>query len=195
MCVGAALRNLHTQARKVAVEGILGDIVECGVCNGGSAASIALGFGDQRRLLWLYDSFEGLPEPKEVDGSEAVQWSGKCVGSVEKVYDALAIARVDPDRIRLQKGWFEETFRGPLPEHIAFLHIDADWYDSVLLSLETFYDRVAEGGVIVLDDFGYWRGCREAFRDFFAKRTVVPVLENSGDDSQRHWIKGRSRTD
>ena len=74
---------------------------------------------------------------------------------------------------------------------IAFLHIDADWYDSVQLALETFYDRVSTGGVIILDDFGHWEGCREAFYDFAADRGIKPLLERFGH-TQAYWIKDRT---
>src|SRR5207247_789331 len=105
------------------------------------------------------DSFEGMPETKDVDGDDAKEWVGKCVGSIDTVYEALNVANFPLDRVVVRKGWFEETFNQPLPDKISFLNIDADWYASVSLCLETMYDRVVEGGVVLLDDFGYWEGC------------------------------------
>src|SRR5206468_12484893 len=72
-----------------------------------------------------------------------------------------------------------------LPELVSILHIDADWYDSVLLALNTFYDRVAEGGIVVLDDFGHKEGCREAFYDFISQR----------HRSEEHTSELQSRSD
>jgi len=168
---------------------IPGDYVECGVYKGGTAAALAHGMADGRRI-WLYDSFEGMPPTSEKDGEEAGKWVGECVGTEGDVREVMRRLRVTPERYVLRKGWFSDTFQGELPEQIAFLHVDADWYDSVLLVLETFYDRVAEGGVIVMDDFGHWEGCREAFYDFCMKRGIRPLLERFEND-QAYWFKGK----
>lgn len=186
-----SLNNLYRLGLQVAKEGIPGDHVECGTYHGGSAAATAIGFGPGSRTMWLYDSFEGLPEPKAIDGPDAGQWAGSCVGAVERLHEILKKVNVPKDRIHVRKGWFQDTFAEPLPEKIALLHIDADWYDSVALALNTFYDRVVEGGVIALDDFGYWEGCREAFYDFCAKRNIRPLLERCGV-AQAWWIKGKT---
>lgn len=186
-----SLNNLYRLGRHIAAAGIAGDHVECGTYHGGSAAAAALGFGPGSRAMWLYDSFEGLPKPKEVDGPDAGQWTGECVGAVEMLQKILSKISVPKDRIHVRKGWFQDTFCEPLPEKIALLHIDADWYDSVALALETFHDRVSEGGVIVLDDFGYWEGCREAFYDFCAKKNLKPLLERCGT-AQAWWVKGKT---
>ena len=59
---------------------------------------------------------------------------------------------------------------------IALLHIDADWYESVKLVLERLYDRVSPGGFVVLDDYGYWEGCRRAWSEFWAGRGPAAEL-------------------
>jgi O-methyltransferase len=56
--------------------------------------------------------------------------------------------------------------------------------------LDNFYKLIPEGGCIVLDDFGYWEGCREAFYDFCLKNNEKPLLERVGT-TQAYWIKGR----
>lgn len=73
---------------------------------------------------------------------------------------------------------------------MAFLHLDADWYDLVLLVLEAFYPLIVAGGCIDLDDFGYWEGCRQALYDFCFKYGGKPLLERTGT-SQTYWFKGR----
>lgn len=185
------LQNLTELANVVASEGVNGDIVECGVYNGGSAAAVSSVFRNTDKRVWLFDSFEGMPEVIESDGAEAKNFVGTCVGSEEKVQEAMRLIEFPVDRYTIRKGWFKDTFElDPMPEAIAFLHIDADWYDSVLLSLETFYNRVSDGGVIVLDDFGYWEGCREAFYDFAGKRGIKPLLERF-ESTQAWWIKNK----
>jgi len=185
------LTKLYALGLDILTRNVLGDFVECGVCNGGSAAAIACALRETGRRIWLYDSFEGLPMPKEVDGSFAATYVGGCVGAEEKVREAMQIARFPEERCVTRKGWFADTFRAPLPQAVSLLHIDADWYESVTLSLRTFYDLVPEGGIIVLDDFGHWEGCREAFYDFVTRRQLKPLLERFGH-SQAFWVKGRA---
>ena len=184
------LKRLYSLGREVAVRNITGDFVECGVCNGGSAAAIACALRGTKRRIWLYDSFEGLLEPKEIDGPIAPNYAGHCVGSERNVRQAMQIARFPDQDYTIQKGWFQDTFRASLPQSVALLHIDADWYESVMVSLQTFYDLIPPGGIIVLDDFGCWEGCRKAFYDFVAQRQINPLVERFGL-YQACWIKER----
>ncbi len=185
------IARLRRLAVDLAARGIPGDFVECGVCNGGSAGAIASALADERRHVWLYDSFAGMPPTDEVDGAYAATLVGTYVGSVVRVQEALTVAGVPEEQVTIHEGLFEDTFRQELPAEVAFLHIDADWYASVKLALETFYDRVSPGGLVVLDDFGHWEGCREAFYDFACERDLKPLLERLGH-TQAFWVKGRA---
>ncbi|MDD5449335.1 MAG: macrocin O-methyltransferase [Candidatus Omnitrophica bacterium] len=167
-----------------------GDIIECGVCNGGSAAILAAAVVNYPNKLWLYDTFEGIPPPTEKDGSLAKDYEGKLKGSIDKVNKVLTQVNFPLERIIFRKGNFKDTFQNPLPNKVALLHIDADWYESVLDSLRTFYSLVSEGGVVILDDFGYWEGARQAFYDFCAEYKVKPLVERFRD-TQLFWYKGK----
>jgi O-methyltransferase len=184
------LKNLKRLASQVVADGVAGDFVECGTCKGGSSAMIASALSSERHL-WLYDSFEGLPEAKAVDGPAALAWTGGARAAEQDVIDVLTATGVAPHRYTIRKGWFEDSFQKPLPRRIAFLHCDADWHDSVLLTLETFYPLLAEGGIVVLDDFGWWEGAREAFYSFCWRHDERPLLERCGTD-QAWWIKGKT---
>lgn len=174
---------------------ILGDFVECGTYKGGSAAAISQylssEFLDSNRHLWLYDSFAGLPETSSQDGEDAKQWIGGCYANIDDVHEVMKLVGTSKTDYTIREGWFEQTFVNyPLPEKVALLHCDADWYKSVLLVLETFYERIPVGGCVVLDDFGFWEGCREAFYDFCHKYNEKPLIERVESD-QAFWIKGR----
>ena len=177
-------------ARYVREKNIPGDIVECGVFNGGSSAAMAQEADMENRSLWLYDSFEGMPEVKDIDGADAAKYVGQCVGEVDKVRLAMQLIGLQKEKFIIKKGWFNETFHTEGPSKIALLHIDSDWYESVMISLDRFYDLVEEGGVILLDDFGHWEGCRNAFYDFVKKRDLKPLVERRGH-TQLFWIKGK----
>lgn len=171
-----------------------GDIVECGVCNGGSAAVLAAAIRDNSRSkLWLYDTFEGIPAPIEKDGPVAQKYSGAFKGSLVSVEKILKQVGFPLERLILRKGLFQDTFQEPRPEKISMLHLDGDWYESVILCLRTFYHSVSASGVIVLDDFGYWEGAREAFYDFCHENSVKPLLERVGC-TQAFWRKGQEHT-
>ncbi|MBE9013893.1 class I SAM-dependent methyltransferase [Pseudanabaenaceae cyanobacterium LEGE 13415] len=190
LCTPDRLENLAALCIHLNQEAVPGDFVECGTYKGGSAAILSKGLGESRHL-WLYDSFEGLPPTTERDGEDAKAWIGECVGTVPDLKAVMNAVGTSESAYTIKPGWFETTLQHDLPEQIALLHCDADWYDSVLLVLETFYPRISPGGCVILDDFGYWEGCREAFYDFCQRHGEKPILERVGPD-QAFWFKGRS---
>jgi len=172
------LRKLDELAHAIDRDGVRGDIVECGTCNGGSGAILArvackspLG-----RHTWLLDSFAGLPPAGDKDGPLAAEYTGLCCGAAERVREVLAKTGVPENAVTLVPGWFQDTLPKLAVEQIALLHIDADWYDSVMVVLRHLYDKVADGGYVVFDDFGYWEGCRRACEEFLADRGIDAAL-------------------
>lgn len=167
--------------KKVLVEGVPGDLVECGVAQGGSALLIALvnkKYGGDLRRLWLFDSYEGLPEPTSEDFQKGKTGThvrplpkGSCLGTIEDVSRLLFQENsLSPATIELVKGWFQESLPitrdrlGP----IALLRLDGDWYESTKICLEMLFDRVSEGGFVILDDYFSCFGCRRATEEFLA---------------------------
>lgn len=170
------LNALCSIARTLEQERIEGAIVECGVFKGGAAALVAHETGG-RRETFLFDSFEGLPPPGAEDGAIAQRqfqpgWCASTEADVRTIFTRLGVLN---DRVHLVKGWFHETFPVTDVPPIALLHIDADWYDSVKLALDTFFDRVVPGGFVVLDDYGRWEGCTRATDAFLAARRLPPL--------------------
>jgi len=171
------LNTLCTLMDSLETDGVNGAIVECGVYRGGAAALMSQRSGGRREVV-LFDSFEGLPKPGERDGAQAASnyHEGWCQASEEHVRDIFRRLDVLNDRVRIVKGWFDDTFPVTAMPPIAMLHIDADWYDSVRICLETHYDRVVPGGYIVFDDYGRWEGCTKATDEFLAARGVGPLV-------------------
>lgn len=183
------IRSLWYLIKDVRSRGIEGDFVECGSYKGGSSAVLRLGMGS-RRKLWIYDSFQGMPDTSEIDGVEAKNYIGACSASTEDVLDILTITGAVKEEFVIVEGLFEDTFKTRLPEKVALLHCDADWYESVTKVLKTFYPLMPEGGCVILDDFGFWEGCRYAFYDFCEMFHERPLLERVGN-TQAFWIKGK----
>ncbi len=171
------LNTLCTLIDSLEANDVAGAIVECGVYRGGAAAMMSHQCGGRREVV-LFDSFEGLPRPGENDGATAAAnyRDGWCLGSEEHVRDIFRRLGVMNERVRIVKGWFEHTFPATSVPPIALLHIDADWYDSVKICLETHYDHVVPGGYIVLDDYGRWEGCTRATDEFVAARGIEPLI-------------------
>ena len=135
------LEKLYRLGLDVIARDVQGDFVECGVYNGGSAAAMACALRSSNRRIWLYDSFQGMSASQEIDGAFASRYVGELAGDEERVREAMRVACFPDDRYIIRKGWFVDTLQLLLPETVAQLHIDADWYDNVMLILKTFYDQ------------------------------------------------------
>jgi len=175
----ARLRGLYDAACDVAKRGVAGDLVECGTARGGSAALLGLAMKEcgLDRILWVFDTFEGLPPPTAADPDYdiAVRYTGTARGEladVTSLFERLGILR----NARFVKGRFEETLPRCDVGAIAVLHIDGDWYESVKVCLENLYDRVSPGGIIQIDDYGHWEGARKAVDEFLAARRIFNPL-------------------
>lgn len=156
----------------------MGSFVECGVWNGGSAAIIAeVARNNPDRNIWLFDSWEGQPQPSKYDitynGSPA--YKGMDLGQKEKVEKLLfQKLKLSNSKIHLIKGWFWDTL--PIYKKgigkIALLHLDCDLYKSVKFCLEKLYESVIPGGVIIIDDYGHWKGAKKAVDEFIEKNKL-----------------------
>ncbi len=185
----ARIESLSRLAQRIDDEEIPGDVVECGVYKGGSAAILARSATHSRipRTVWLFDAFEGMPPATPADGPEAKSWVGNLVSSPEKVRRLLRRAGADLSRVRIVPGLFQQTFTSARIPQIALLNIDADWHESVKLCLETFYNAVVARGFISIDDYGDWPGCRLAVDEFFRKHALTFPLERV--DQTARWFQ------
>ena len=175
--------------------GVEGDFAECGVWRGGSVIAMvetlqALGVTD--RDIHLYDTFEGMTEPTEHDVStfappaisewrDAVARSerpwpglfGETAFSEEQVRQAVLATGYPEHRFHFVRGRVEDTLPLHAPERIALLRLDTDWYESTRVELEILYPRLVDGGVLIIDDYGHWDGCRLAVDEYFATRPAI----------------------
>lgn len=195
---------LREAVRYVAQNRIPGDIVECGVWKGGSMMAVALTLlemscGD--RNLLLFDTFAGMPPPTEADrdfkGARAADllathdketsdvWA---YGPLEGVKRVLAGTGYDMSRISFVQGKVEETLPQSAPDRIALLRLDTDWYESTRHELLHLYPRLSVGGVLIIDDYGYWEGARRAVDEYIAENRLKLLL-NRIDETGRICVK------
>ncbi|MDB9347870.1 glycosyltransferase [Nodularia spumigena] len=175
------LFSLYSLAKQICLEDIPGNFVECGSYKGGSAALLA--FVIQRyslrpRLLYACDTFEGMPEPCEFDqhNGVAANLTGFGVGTLkapisENIERICQILKVSHIVVPVQ-GLFAETLPKYKSEigNIALLHADGDWYESTMDIFNVLYDNVVPKGIIQVDDYGHWEGCKKAIHEFESLR-------------------------
>lgn len=179
------LENLYMRVKDANHWHLNGDIVECGSWHGGSSAVMARAGIDSGvpRISWVFDSFKGLPPPGDKDGQfeHDFFYDGWCKGETEKVRSIFRQVGVPSERLKIVPGWFQNTLPKIPIEQIAILHVDADWYDSVKLVLETLYQRVIPNGFIIIDDYYVWAGCKQAVDEFMTAQNIPSgLLQNVG---------------
>lgn len=165
--------------------GIEGCFVECGVWRGGSIMAAMLTLIDEgasNRNFFLYDTFEGMTPPTDVDitfdGTPAVThlkndkygtgyW---CLASLNDVQANLRITGYPEDRVNFIKGPVEQTLPVFAPqEEIALLRLDTDWYESTKHELVHLFPKLRSGGVLLIDDYGHWQGAKQAVDEFLSQ--------------------------
>ncbi len=177
--------------------GVPGDFVETGVWKGGSARVMAeaLARSGPGRNLWLYDVWDrqAWPAPVERDGQAARAFWDEY--QAQQSIDAPALetaqrnvreAGLPDDRVRFVVGRVEETIPSRIPDAIAILRIDTDFYESVKHALTHLYPRLSRGGVLILDDYAcpQFTGARRAVDEYFAEHGPKPLLARIDVDSR-----------
>ena len=169
--------------RYLVVKRIPGDIVECGVWRGGSmmaAARTLLALGESERHLYLFDTFAGMPRPTAADvdfaGVSALdEWERFHHSSVNaparaglaEVRRAMASVGYPKTHIHYVQGLVEETVPQRAPKSIALLRLDTDYYESTRHELTHLYPRLVTGAVLIVDDYGHFKGVRKAVDEYF----------------------------
>lgn len=177
---------------------IEGDFVECGVWKGGSSMMILKTLqllNVQDRQIWMYDTYEGMSEPTEEDrdfsgkmAENLLQSSEKadsnsvwCYSSLEEVQRNLATTGYPMENIRFIKGKVEDSIPTSMPERIALLRLDTDWYASTIHELVHLYPLLASKGILIIDDFGHWEGAKKAVLEYFGKQDRMPLIHRIDD--------------
>lgn len=193
----------------IAAQRIPGDIAECGVWRGGSMMAAALTLldrGDTSRTFYLYDTFDGMSPPTELDktsGGEAAvtllareakgggTWANGiwCYASMEDVRANLMSTGYPESRIRLVKGKVEDTLPSTLPGPLAILRLDTDWYASTKHELTHLFPLLTRNGVMIVDDYGDWQGARKAVDEYFRERDRIVYLHRI-DHTGRLMVNG-----
>jgi len=200
------IANIEASIRYICEHRIGGDFVECGVAGGGSIMAMAftlLDIGMTDRHLWLYDTFDGMPEPGEHDigrhGTAAIgkyrqlrkgDVSGWINIPLETVKRNVARTGYPDDRLHFVPGKVEETLPREAPDKVALLRLDTDWYESTKVEMDVLFERLAEGGLIIIDDYYRWQGSRKAVDDYIHDN-AIRIFWSRIDDHSVIGVKQR----
>jgi O-methyltransferase len=201
--------SLYLSVDYVLSNNIEGAFVECGVWRGGSSMLIAKMLSNRKiydRKIYLYDTYEGMSEPTNNDISWLGQKADKlleankstkknsvwCLADIEDVQTNIRLTNYNEKNLHFIKGKVEDTIPAMIPEEpIALLRLDTDWYESTKHELIHLFPQLTQNGVLIIDDYGHWEGCRKATDEYF-KENNIHLMLNRIDYTGRAAIKTQS---
>ena len=174
---------------------IPGDIIEIGVWKGGSILSMMLTYekinSEISRNFHLYDTFEGMTESSEFDKDNFNTPARDLLGNplVAAICNLNAVIKNISSHTKIQPSYhigdiLKNKF---VPKQIAILRLDTDWYESTKYELDTFYENVSPGGIVIIDDYGHWQGCKKAVDEFLFLHPEIKL--ETIDYTGRFFIK------
>lgn len=201
--------ELFDMLEYIRLNNITGDFVECGVWKGGVILGIMeyLYYNNMTdRKVWLYDTFQGLTEPKEDDygihnmNSDETKryWLNNklddtrnnwCLSTLDEVKTNLSNSKFPKENVIYVVGDICETLKQKenIPDEISLLRLDTDWYDSTKMEMEVLYPKLVSKGVLIVDDYNYWNGSRKAVNEVINPSRLNNKNEKHG--SQLTYIK------
>lgn len=192
----ARLSNVQYCVETVLNEGVPGDLIETGIMRGGTTIlmrAILKAHGVSDRVVWVADSFEGLPAP-DVDrypADKGAAWHLRpltevAVENVRRNFERYGLL---DDQVRFLKGWFRDTLPTAPLGKLAVLRLDGDLYESTMDALVPLYPKLSPGGFAIIDDYDLPM-CRQAVHDYREREgirdAIVPI-----DDAGVYWRKSR----
>ena len=191
------LAALIKALRYLIAANVPGDFVECGVWRGGSMMAVALTLlhlNAADRRLYLFDTFQGMLPPSDLDIDHAGRPAAdqmhlenvRALSALEEVRAAMASTGYPQNLLHFVPGKVEDTVPAGAPEKIALLRLDTDWYESTRHELTHLFPRLSTRGVLIIDDYGHWQGARRAVDEYFSAN---PILLNAIDFTVRIAVK------
>jgi O-methyltransferase len=187
------INALIDAVRYVVANRIDGAMVECGVWKGGSSMAMMLTLNelmDANRDLYLYDTFSGMSAPSDADVSIggrrahekfystkiSVDASAWCLSPLDEVRENVFSTGYPKDKIHVITGKVEDTIPRNVPEKVALLRLDTDWYESTKHELTHLFPLLQPNGVLIIDDYGHWEGARRAVDEYISEQNICILL-------------------
>jgi O-methyltransferase len=177
-----ALDNIQSCIEEILAKGVAGDLIETGVWRGGATIfmrAVLKAHGATDRLVWVADSFEGLPRPdplKYAADAGAVQYTYKQLAvSLDEVKANFEKYGLLDEQVRFLKGWFRETLPVAPIERLALIRLDGDMYEATIDALTSLYPKLSSGGYLIVDDYAL-NACRQAVEDYRAAHSITEEI-------------------
>lgn len=195
--------NLIDKCKEVNKKLNNGIAIECGVAKGGSL-QIMKKYLNHQFVIYGFDSFSNMPPLTEKDENEKralnhnfTMKNNKLIGNVfgsEKIcLNGFKKNNISLENVHLVKGFFQDSIPKYLNNlnNIVLLRLDSDWYESTYYVLEQLYPKVVKGGIILIDDFYAYIGCRKAVIEYFNNHNLnLPKLYHTFEENRNTLTGG-----
>jgi hypothetical protein len=209
------LDNVQELVEHILEERIPGDLIETGVWRGGSTIfmrGLLKVYDVTDRVVWVADSFAGLPVTEE-HGMSSRSWSSPGLEmraqiaesslpeqlqekldllmhgtTYEEVRERFARYGLLDEQVQFLRGWFRDTLPAAPIDRLALLRLDGDFYDSTYDALAALYPKLSNGGYAIVDDYGTFAECRQAVHDYLGSVSKEPDIKPI-DDEAVYWQK------
>lgn len=177
------ITELYDSLEYIRLNQIDGDLVECGVWKAGNILGM-IEYLEYHKItnkkVWLYDTFNGMTQPKEIDvdlyGRRASNILNEvlCLSTLDEVKSVLSKSNFNKNNLEFVVGDVCETLlnENNLPKTISILRLDTDWYESTKKELEVLYPKLSKNGVLIIDDYGHWSGAKKATDEYFLHQDI-----------------------
>lgn len=190
------MSHLRDECERVIAADVPGDFLEAGVWRGGAAImmrGVLRAYGDTARRVIAADTFCGMPHDVDPDDSAAgLRDSAVFAVPLDDVKAAFHRYGLLDEQVIFLQGDFADTLKSAPTDRLAVLRLDGDTYRSAKAALEALYDKVSDGGSIILDDYALFSDFRRAVDEFRASRDIADPIVNI-DTYGSYWIKDERR--
>jgi O-methyltransferase len=190
----ARMDNIQYCVTQVIQDQIQGDLIECGVFRGGATIFMRgiLKAHGSSKLVWLADSFEGLPPPSPekypVDKDSSYHEMTELAVGLQEVLQNFKNYELYDDQVKVLKGFFKDTLPKAPIKSLALLRVDGDMYESTMDTLTNLFPRVSVGGFVLIDDYDPGHNCRRAVDDFRGENGIKDEMIMV-DSKGAYWRK------
>jgi O-methyltransferase len=188
------LDNIESCLAIIKRDNVPGDVAETGAWRGGASIFMKgclAAWEMQDRIVWVADSFEGLPVPSMPEDAGydfSVKKAPILAVSLEEVQENFRRYDLLDDNVKFLKGWFRDTLHVAPIRQLALLRLDGDLYESTMDALKALYEKVSPGGFIIVDDFNDFEPCRRAVLEFREQHGIIDPIKTI-DWTGAYWRK------
>jgi len=195
------LDNIEHCIDTIVRDGIQGDVIETGVWRGGATMYMRYLLNQYQKdntIVWVADSFEGLPEPDETQfpiefesyHSPIFKKYNRFAVGLEQVKQNFDLFGLLDETVKFLPGWFKNTLPTAPIEKLSLLRLDGDYYSSTMDALENLYPKLSPGGFCIIDDYGEtsWTACAQACQDY-AEKIQTDIAITPVDSKCIYWRK------